>query len=196
MGGTDKTRLALAGRSLLAHVAARIAPQVAALAVSAPAPRPDLPGLPTLPDTVPDTVPERPGPLAGILAGLEWAAAAGFAALLSVPGDTPFLPPDLAARLAAAATRDTAPGAVAASAGRVHPVVALWPVAAAASIRAALIEHGARRVRDLTAGFAVVDWPALPVDPFFNVNTPDDFAEAARLLAAYPSFKSPSTGSV
>jgi molybdopterin-guanine dinucleotide biosynthesis protein A len=27
----------------------------------------------------------------------------------------------------------------------------------------------------------VADWPTEPVDPFFNVNTPEDAAEATRI---------------
>ena len=34
------------------------------------------------------------------------------------------------------------------------------------------------------AGSALADWPIDPVDPFFNVNTPEDVATAARLAAA------------
>jgi len=33
---------------------------------------------------------------------------------------------------------------------------------------------------------ATVDWPTEPVDPFFNVNTPEDVAAAERLAAQYP----------
>jgi molybdopterin-guanine dinucleotide biosynthesis protein A len=33
---------------------------------------------------------------------------------------------------------------------------------------------------------AIADWPAEPVDPFFNVNTPEDAALAQTLAAKYP----------
>ncbi len=39
------------------------------------------------------------GPLAGVLAGLDWAAGLGATDLLSVPGDTPFIPAGLVGAL-------------------------------------------------------------------------------------------------
>ena len=86
-------------------------------------------GLPVVADSVPDFA----GPLAGILAGLDWAAAnardCGW--LLSVPGDCPFLPKDLVARLHEARVAAGTPLACARSGEWRHPVVALWPVDAA-----------------------------------------------------------------
>jgi molybdenum cofactor guanylyltransferase len=75
-----------------------------------------------------------------------------------------------------------------ASAGRQPPVIALWPVALREDLRHALVEEGVRKVGDWSARYAraVAEWPVEPVDPFFNVNTPDDAAEAERLAAQYP----------
>ncbi|MDZ5648841.1 molybdenum cofactor guanylyltransferase MobA [Nitrospirillum sp. BR 11828] len=176
----DKARLTLAGRPLLAHVRDRLAPQVAALALNAngdPARYRDQ-GLPILADDVPG----HPGPLAGVLAGLDYARAHGpYTHVLSVPADCPFLPRDLAARLVARAAPDGV--AIAASAGQRHPVVALWPVALAAPLRQALVTEGLRKVGAFLARqpLAEVDFTAQPVDPFFNVNTPDDLAAAEAL---------------
>ncbi|WP_199902686.1 molybdenum cofactor guanylyltransferase MobA [Azospirillum sp. B4] len=176
----DKARLMLAGRPLLAHVRARLEPQVAGLVLNAngdPARHHDQ-GLPILADTVPG----HPGPLAGVLAGLEFAAGT-HTHVLSVPADCPFLPRDLAPRLAAA----IAPGGVAcaASNGQRHPVVALWPVGLAPALRQSLVGEDLRKVSAFLARqpLAVVDFPAGPVDPFFNVNTAEDLAAAAGLVS-------------
>jgi len=119
------------------------------------------------------------GPLAGVLAGLDWAAAQGAEALLTVPGDTPFIPPDLAAAL-------TPPPACATSAGHVHHVVALWPTAARHALRRFLSEPGPRGVHHFTARLRMrrVDFPAPAWDPFLNVNTPEDLATARELAGA------------
>ncbi|MBB6251599.1 molybdenum cofactor guanylyltransferase MobA [Nitrospirillum iridis] len=175
----DKALLSLAGRPLLAHVRGRLAPQVAALALNAngdPARYRDQ-GLPILADTVAG----HPGPLAGVLAGLEFARAeGGYTHVLSAPADCPFLPPDLAARLTAAISPDGV--ACATSAGQRHPVVALWPIILAAPLRHALAEEEVRKVGAFLARqpLAQVDFPARPLDPFFNINTPDDLAMAER----------------
>ena len=176
LGGADKALLPLAGKPLLDHVLARLRPQLGALALSAngdPA-RFAAWGLPVLPDA--PLPPEAPaaGPLGGLLAGLGWAAGQGAEMLLSVPVDTPFVPDDLVARLWPAP-------ACAASAGRVHHLVGLWPVAPArAALHAMLARPGPRAVAGLGAalGCRAVAFAA-PPDPFLNLNTPADLAAAA-----------------
>ncbi len=175
LGGVDKPLLDLAGISLLERILSRLRPQAAAIALSAngdPA-RFAAFDLPVLPDGAF----AGQGPLAGVLAGLDWAAAQGAAALLTVPGDTPFIPPDLAAALAP-------PPACATSAGQMHHLVALWPTAARHALRRVLTEPGPRGARDFTASLAMrrVDFPTAAWDPFLNVNTPEDLA-TARVLA-------------
>ena len=187
MGGGDKARLRIGGRTIIERVLARLKPQCAALILNAngdPARFADT-GLAVVPDSVPDFA----GPLAGILAGLDWAAteAPDVADIVSVPGDCPFLPEDLVARLSAARTREAAPLACARSGEWRHPVVGLWPVALRGDLRQALVAEGMRKIEAWTArhGVAVADWPAVPVDPFFNINTPEDAAEAERIAARH-----------
>jgi molybdopterin-guanine dinucleotide biosynthesis protein A len=185
MGGGDKALIEIGGRALLDRVIDRLGPQVDGLILSASgdparfAPR----ALPVVADP-PGTA--GAGPLAGVLAGMEAAAAQGARHVVTVAADTPFLPRDLVARLTAA---EGGPVAVAATPGpdgalRRHPTCALWPVALAPDLRRALAE-GARRVALVAEGFgcAVVPFDAGPPDPFFNVNTPADRAEAERIAA-------------
>lgn len=168
MGGGDKTLRVLHGRPLLAHILARLAPQCGALAISAngDAARFATYGLPVWPDAVPGA-----GPLGGVLAALE---ASPLPFVLTVPGDTPFLPPDLVARLHAG--RGAAAVAQAGSGGQAHPVIALWPRALAPALREALAA-GERAVGRFAAsqGVARVEWPG---EPFLNINTPEDLARA------------------
>jgi molybdopterin-guanine dinucleotide biosynthesis protein A len=181
MGGGDKPLVDIAGRPILQHVIDRLTPQCASLAINAngdPA-RFSAFGLPVVADSVEDFA----GPLAGVLAGMDFAAESGASDMLSAPGDTPFLPADLLSRLEAARTRAGARIAVAASNGRIHHAVALWPVALRDELRRALVEQGERRVSAFIGRFAsvVVDWPSEPYDPFFNVNRPEDLACAAAI---------------
>ena len=185
MGGGDKARIRIGGRTILERVLARLAPQCSAVIINAngdPARFADT-GLPVVPDSVPDFV----GPLAGILAGLDWAAAhaPAVADVVSAPGDCPFLPHDLVVGLTAARRTDGLPLACARSGEWRHPVLGLWPVALRDDLRRALVEDGQRKIEAWTArhGVAIADWPATPVDPFFNVNTPEDAAAAERIAA-------------
>jgi molybdopterin-guanine dinucleotide biosynthesis protein A len=188
MGGGDKTLLVLGDSSLLGHVIARFVPHVGSLALSAngdPA-RFAGAGLPVLADTVKGFA----GPLAGILTGLEWAAAnTACKALVTAAGDTPFLPEDLVERLAAAVEEHPGAIAVASSGGKRHPTFALWPLALRDTLRGFLVDEDNRRVSAFIDrhDFVEVEFPMLKtgkheIDPFFNINTPDDLAEAEHLL--------------
>ncbi len=187
MGGGDKARIRIGGATILERVLARLKPQCAAVIINAngdPARFSDT-GLPVVADSVPDFA----GPLAGILAGLDWAAAHApeIADIASVPGDCPFLPANLVARLDAARREAKAPLACARSGDWRHPVVALWPVSLREDLRRALTREGLHKIEAFTArhGVAVADWSPAPVDPFFNVNTPEDIAEAERIAAQH-----------
>ncbi len=180
--GADKPLRRLAGRTLLEHAIARIGPQVSAMVINAngdPA-RYAAFGL----DVVADDVPGHPGPLAGILAGLRWAAAHGETDVVSIAADTPFLPLDLVARLQMARTAAAVPFACAGSGGWTHPVIGLWPTAYADRLESDL-RAGTRKIDAWTAqfGVATADYPTEPFDPFFNVNRPEDLAQAEQIAA-------------
>ena len=175
MGGTDKPLLRLGGETLLARILAALRPGLTDIALNAngdPA-RFAAFGLHVLPDPIPGQ-----GPLGGLLAGLDWAAARGAESLLSVPGDTPFIPADLAARLAPAP-------AWAMTHGQVHPLVALWPVSARASLHHLLSALGPRAARPFgeSLGMRAVALPEGPPDSCLNINTPDELRAAEALLA-------------
>lgn len=184
MGGGDKALRKLEGRSILERVIDRVSPQVRMLALNAngdPS-RFSETGL----DIVPDSVEDFPGPLAGVLAGLEWArkTVPECSHVASFPCDAPFLPEDLVDRLWRAMDEDGADLACARSCGRDHPVFGLWPVALIESLRTALVDDQIRKVDRWTGRYrlAVVEFSDLPVDPFFNVNSPEDLARAELLI--------------
>jgi molybdopterin-guanine dinucleotide biosynthesis protein A len=188
IGGVDKGHIRIGGVTILQRVLARLRPQCGGLILSAngdPARFADS-GLPVVADTVPDYA----GPLAGILAALDWAAnhAPAIEWLASAPSDCPFLPRDLVARLHQTRAAAGAQLACARSRERRHPVIALWPIDLREDLRRALAVEGVRKVDEWASRYAVADadWPAVPVDPFFNVNTPQQAAEAERLAAAHP----------
>jgi molybdenum cofactor guanylyltransferase len=187
MSGAEKSRIRVGGRTILERVVARLRPQCAGLVLNANDAPERFAGI-DLP-VVPDSVPDYPGPLAGILAGLDWTAshAPAIEWVVSVPSDCPFLPRDLVARLHEARVTAGAQLACARSGERRHPVVALWPISLRDDLRRAITREGARKVDNWIARFTIgfADWPATPVDPFFNVNTPEDVAEAERLAALH-----------
>jgi len=189
MGGGDKARLKIGGSTILDRVLATLSGQCVDVIINAngdPARFADTGCV-----VVPDNVPEYPGPLAGILAGLDWLAEQrnGVEWIVSVPGDCPFLPDDLVEKLHLARRKLGAgvPLACARSGEWRHPVIGLWPLALRADLRKALIEEDLRKIEVWTArhGIAIADWPAEPIDPFFNVNTPEDAARAEAIALQY-----------
>ena len=187
MGGGDKALIKVGGVPILDRVLERLRGACETIVLNAngdPA-RFARYGLPVVPDGIPDFA----GPLAGILAGLDWAAAhaPGTQWLASVPGDCPFLPRDLVARLYAARATAATLLACARSGEWRHPVVGLWRVDLRDDLRHALAVEGLRKIEIWTArhGIALASWPDQPFDPFFNVNTPDDAATADDVAKQY-----------
>ncbi|NKB48410.1 MAG: molybdenum cofactor guanylyltransferase MobA [Alphaproteobacteria bacterium] len=185
MGGGDKCLRSLGGRPILAHIIDRAAPQVSRLMINAN-------GDPArfAPFDIPvaaDTVEGFAGPLAGVLTGMEWAAihAPECAWIATFATDAPFFPDDLVERLTVTLLADNGDMACAKSGDRRHPVFGLWPVALAAELRAALVEGGIRKVDDWTGGYnlSVGAFAVDAIDPFFNVNRPEDLAAAESFLA-------------
>lgn len=184
MGGGDKPLKTIGGRTILDRVIDCVTPQCSSLALNANG-DPGRFSQWNLP-VVADSVEGFAGPLAGVLAGMDWAAqhAPDADFLLSVAADCPFLPRDLVAKLESAREAANADVSVAHSGGQAHPVIALWRVALRDDLRRALVDENMRKIDRWTARYrmASADWPAAPVDPFFNANTPEDVAEAERLL--------------
>jgi molybdopterin-guanine dinucleotide biosynthesis protein A len=185
MGGGDKTLLKVGGATILQRVLARIRPHCTAIVLNANG-DPSRFAAYKLP-VVADEVPDFAGPLACILAGLEWAAREHpkIEWIASAPGDCPFLPPDLIPRLHEERLAEGKLLACARSGEWRHPVVALWPVALRIDLRRALFDEDLHKIELFTGryGVAVAEWPDQPVDPFMNVNTPEDLAAAADIAA-------------
>ncbi len=198
MGWADKALMLLQGKPLLAHLLDRLSPQITPIALSANGDPERFAGLCSV--VLRDEIPDQ-GPLAGILAGLDWAAAQGADALVTVPVDTPFLPADLVARLAKASlggqrpcyARSLSTSQDGTETYRAHPAVALWPVSMRPMIQAGL-ETGERRLRIALQDGVAVDFSETP-DPFANLNTLEDLAQAeADLAQGRRSFGPPAPG--
>lgn len=188
MGGGDKGLIEIGGKSILDRAIERLSSQTSRIIINAngDAARFSFTGLPVVPDDIPDFA----GPLAGVLAGLDWAAANSPESeyVISAPGDCPFLPRELVQRLERARQESGKPLSCAKSGDWRHPVVGLWPVTLRADLRHALMEENLHKIEVWTArhGVGIAEWPDNPVDPFFNVNKPEDANRANEIIAHYP----------
>jgi molybdenum cofactor guanylyltransferase len=188
MGGGDKGLRELGGKPLMLHVIERLSKQASPLAINAngDASRFATFDLPIIPDQTQD----RPGPLAGILSGLRWAQEAwpGARFIVTAACDTPFFPKCLVTKFLEEVGETYPAIALAQSNGRIHPVFGLWPLALANELEEALT-GGLRKVSDwaslhphFIAEFPQIRVGARSLDPFFNVNTPEELAQAAAFM--------------
>lgn len=157
--GADKALAPLAGRTLLEHALASLAPHCTALVVCGRAEAPVA--------TLADLPHPGLGPLGGLVAALAYAEVSGLAAVLTTACDTPALPPELLGVLLAAGCGHAAEA----------PTVGMWPVRLAAPLRTHLATGGTRAIRRWAALAGV---PALaPGVAVPNVNTPAELAALA-----------------
>lgn len=178
--------------SVIEHIIERLEPQVDRVIINAngdPSRFAHV-GLSIIPDSLEGSL----GPLAGILAGMEYATDHSYTHIVSVAGDTPFIPRDLVVKLKRCAAPDPDALVIASTRDaphtlRHHPICALWPVALRHELRADLIgghrrvtswveRHSARMCVFERAPHHLSD--ELGLDPFFNINTPDDLDIARR----------------
>ncbi len=188
MGGGDKCLLPLGGKPMLARVIERLRPQVTDLVLNAngDVSRFAAFGLPIVMDRLGGQI----GPLAGVHAGIEWATAnrPGSRFVITAATDTPFFPADFVARFLASLEGGEPKLLVARSEHGMHPVFGLWPVSLAPAIETSLA-GGMRKVQAWVREhhaeeifFPSREMGGRRIDPFFNLNRPDEFAEAEVLI--------------
>jgi molybdenum cofactor guanylyltransferase len=171
MGNVDKGLVEFDGKPMVAHALARLAPQVATIVVNANRNAAEYArfGYPVEGDAIDGFA----GPLAGLHAGLS---AAHTPFVVTVPCDSPFLPADLVARLAAAFATRPIDIAVARTFAQPHPVFAL----VRCSLRDDLARFLARGGRKIDAWYAALRLAEVPfddeADAFRNINTRDELA--------------------
>jgi len=186
MGGGDKPLKTLGGRAILDLVVDRALPQVDALVLNvngdvARFAEYDLP-------IAEDVIEGYAGPLAGILTGMEWSRRTSPDAhwMVSFATDAPFFPTDMVQRLIDETVSTGADMACAQTCGRTHPVFALWPVNLADELRRAMVDDDMRKIDRWTGQYKILhvdfDRPEPEIDPFFNINRPEDLIAAENWL--------------
>lgn len=189
LGMVDKCLLPINGTPLLSRIKQRLTRQTDHIYLNAngDATRFNAFGLPVVPDQLSPPV----GPLGGILSMLKLARErhphTGFC--LSVAGDSPFIPDDLLVSLLKAippgndaVQRPTVDVVYCRSRARDHFVVALWSTSLVNQLEHFL--SGAQRsvgsfIR--STRFTSVDFIAEPFDPFFNINTEQQWQQASAI---------------
>lgn len=182
-GGGDKFLKELNGKRLINHVVALASSQVEPLIINSNSAETSFEalGLPV----VADSIQGYAGPLAGILTGMEWVQknVPDCKWIATFPSDAPFIPLDCVEKMQACAEKEGAEIVCAASAGRTHPVCALWRIDLASDLREAMEVEEMRKIDLWTARYklSVIEFSDQPYDPFFNINRPEDLARAEQI---------------
>jgi molybdopterin-guanine dinucleotide biosynthesis protein A len=171
MGGINKGLIPLQGKALIAHVIARLTPQVDEIFINANQSMDAYKAfnLPVLKDENADFI----GPLAGFSLGLKQAK---HDYLLTVPCDSPMLPLDLCQRLLAALKEKNADIAIASSQEIIHPIFSLCKKSVLPSLTQYL-DQGDRRVSawQKSLNYVNVEFSEFN-DAFTNINTLEQLA--------------------
>ncbi len=179
MGGREKSFILLDGATVLERTLSRFRFQVDDVIINANGDAARFAAIQTT--VIEDVLTDIGTPLAGLHAALYYGASHGFEAVVTVPSDAPFLPLDLVERLLDAGQVTGA--AITRSGGQDHYLTGIWTTAMAKSLGQLIESEGLVRVQDFVTKTKAekVVWAAIPHDPFFNINTPEDLAEAERI---------------
>ena len=175
MGGVDKGLIDFLGQPLVAHVLARLRPQVDEILINAnrEIERYQSFGYPVIQDDIADFA----GPLAGLHCGM---GAAKHSYVVTVPCDSPFLPFDLVSRLMSALMQHDADLAVAVTDNQPQPVFCLCRKSLLPNLHQYL-KNGGRKIDSWYAALETVEVPFNDnPQAFANINTPEDLSCLAQ----------------
>ena len=183
--GTDKLFVELDGKPLISHAVERLKAQMEHIVIVAPPKKRASLRFKNV-SVISDNHEGFQGPLAGIFAGLSNAEIHGFYGIITIAADTPFFPDDYALRIAAE-PRYELPGqeraTIARTANGLHPVFGYWPLRAIEGILN-LLDNDTRKVMAAAdkIGWDPIDFKDAVVDPFFNINTPEELEQAQKIV--------------
>lgn len=185
MGVSRKALLPLNGKPLLAHVIARLQPQLGSVLISSESETTDFDvfGLPV----VADLLPRQRGPLMGLYSVMRYLNNTMTGrdelneGLLLCPCDAPFIPPNLLSVMLESDHTGEKPVLVISYQGILQPTFSLWYGHHYAAVHDAVMRQGFGGLKQVLTALphTVVEWPAQEPPPFYNVNTPDEMEAAA-----------------
>ena len=124
------------------------------------------------------------GPLAGLHATLEWLNknAPYINWLVTVPGDTPFIPINLVKKLLDKVKNSNHKIVLAQSNGKTHPIIGIWHSNLFESLKNSL-NSGYRKIMNWASqnSLGYEEFTNSKYDPFFNINCKEDLIEAKEI---------------
>ena len=125
------------------------------------------------------------GPLAGISSAIKWAKKSSnpVSHVVTVPVDTPLLPVDLVHRMSLELKIKKPDIIFASSNNNIYPVISMWSLSLDNHLDKALSD-GVRKIDAFTSSYnvSIIDWSFNDIDPFFNINKPEDISLAEKYI--------------
>ena len=123
------------------------------------------------------------GPLAGIHAGMKWIKKneKDIDWLITIPGDTPFIPNDLIDQLASKTSKKLKI-ILTKSKNKIHPSIGIWHIDLLDDLNISL-DNGARKILTWAEKHPMefINYSIKNFDPFFNINSKDDLKEESLI---------------
>ena len=136
-----------------------------------------------------DCVDGQLGPLVGVLSAMKWVKKNNFLYnwVATFPCDTPFFNTSLIDKFIEASKLKENLLYFVKSKKKRHNIFGLWSIELIETLEKDILENDYRKVEKWVnkIGVKTIDIPYNNIDPFFNINTKEDFAEAEKILLKY-----------
>ena len=129
------------------------------------------------------------GPLAGVLSSMKWVKEnkKNYQWVATFPSDTPFFETSIIEEYKKKAKINDSPLYFAKSNNKRHNIFGLWSIDLLEILENDLIKNNFRKVEEWAnkIGVKTIDIEIKKFDPFFNINTKEDFEKAKKILKEY-----------
>jgi len=181
--GEDKNHIKLGDKTLLEHVLYKITNKFKEVLIVSSHNQEikKLKNVTTIPDCLDDF-----GPLAGVLSSMKWVKKnkKKYKWVATFPSDTPFFESSIIDEYKKKINKNDSLLYFVRSNNKRHNIFGLWSIELLKILENDLINNNFRKVEEWAnkIGVKTIDIKIKKFDPFFNINTKEDFEEAKRLL--------------
>tara|TARA_Y100000590_G_scaffold454806_1_gene602244 strand:+ start:1755 stop:2366 length:612 start_codon:yes stop_codon:yes gene_type:complete len=139
--------------------------------------------------TIKDCIDGQLGPLVGVLSAMKWIKKNNFTYnwIATFPCDTPFFKISLIDKFIEASSLKESLLYFVKSEEKRHNIFGLWSVKLIETLEKDIVENKYRKVEKWAnkIGVKTINISYQEIDPFFNINTKEDLAEAEKILIKY-----------
>ena len=184
--GEDKNHIKLGDKTLLEHVLFKINDKFEEILIvsSQSLEIKEMKNVTVVPDCFDDL-----GPLAGVLSSMKWIKEnqKKYEWIATFPSDTPFFETSIIKEYKKSINKNDSSLYFVKSNNKRHNIFGLWSIDLIETLENDLIKNNFRKVEEWAnkIGVKTIDIEIKKFDPFFNINTKEDFAKAIKILKEY-----------